>query len=113
MIAVIAFEVRRALRRRSTILIPLVPAVSVVYAEIARWRGHPMRSLTPLLVILTASLVIFGQAILSDREGRFDAALRVAPMPAWFPTARRALLLVIPLILQMVMFRLLAGLLKL
>ena len=102
---VIAFEVRRALRRRSTVLVILVPVMLVVYAEIARWRGHPMRSLTPLLVILTASLLIFGQAILSDREGRLDAALRVVPMPGWFASIRRALMLALPFILQFLLCR--------
>jgi hypothetical protein len=105
MITVIVSEIRRAFRRRLTILIPVVPVALVAYAEIARWRHHSMLSLTPLLVILTASLLMFGQAILSDREGRFDVALRVAPIPGWFPTARRALLLAIPFILQFLLCR--------
>ena len=110
MISVIAFEVRRAMRRRLTVLVVLVPLVLISYAAIGKWTGHPMRSLTPALVILTSSLVLFGQALLSDREGRFEAALATAPLPRRFPLARRALLLIIPMALQAAGF---AGLTRL
>jgi hypothetical protein len=107
MIMVMAFEIRRALRRRLTILILLVPAVTVIYAEVARWRGCHMCPLTPPLVTLTASLFILAQAILSDRDGRFESMIRSAPVPAWFPPARRLLLLVIPLAAQLLLCRVL------
>lgn len=103
MITVLAFEFRRALRRRLTILVPIVPIALAAYAAIAHWRGHAVQTLTPWMVILTASLLVFGQAILSDREGRFDTALRVAPVPRWFPIARRAFLLATPFALQFVL----------
>ncbi|MDO8589047.1 MAG: hypothetical protein Q7T82_18625 [Armatimonadota bacterium] len=113
MISVIAFEVRRAMRRRLTVLVILVPLVLIVYAAVGKWTGHPPRPLTPALVILTSSLVVFGQALLSDREGGFDAALVTAPLPRKFLLIRQGLLLALPIVLQWAVYRALAGLLGL
>ena len=100
MASIIAFEVRRALRRRLSLLIPGVPVVLLVLAAFG-WR---VAGVTALLLILLSSAIVFLQTYLSDREGNLDAALASAPLHPRFPTARRILLLVGPLVAQLFLY---------
>lgn len=111
MIGLIGFELRRAWRRRLTILLLVVPAALVAYALIGKWTGRPMCPLTPWLVTATSSILLFGQALLSDREGGVDAILVAAPLPRWFAPVRQGMLLVGPFVAQMAVYTGLARLL--
>jgi len=111
MIGVLAFEARRMWRRRLSLLIVVVPVFLTICAAIAKWIECPLSTSGAELAMLAASFVVFAQAALSDREGRFDAALATSRMSRRFPMFRRALLLAVPFGLQSLVYLIcLAGL---
>jgi hypothetical protein len=110
MITLIAFDARRALRRRLSILLVAVPALLVIATAISHWAHRSFPGAAALVILLLSSLVIFTQDFLSDRAGKLELAISTSPIPRWLPPVRLAVLLVVPFSLQ---FAFMSVLLKL
>ncbi|MDO8683720.1 MAG: hypothetical protein Q7N50_09595 [Armatimonadota bacterium] len=113
MITILAFEARRAFRRRLSLLAPIIPILLIIWGLVGKWLGHPLPGSMAALIMFKASLIIFIQAGLSDREGRWALAFITAPRSRSFRISRRVLLLAIPFAFQAAIFITLTGLLKL